>query len=164
MTTEDAIRLIQVWLFPGMLVSVGVVTSFGATDKEVGVGGGLFWKLVYFLRLWHVHMYICNCLTWYMYIQSYFVPLSSDSWESSTGQIEGKVYERDQVGAGREYLCVLCHLIVCIEKRCVVVLYPGLLTLRFDICSVLTAELEGLDMGLAVRMYGKSGQVVSLQT
>lgn len=36
MTTEDAIRLIQVWLFPGMLVSVGVVTSFGATDKEVG--------------------------------------------------------------------------------------------------------------------------------
>lgn len=58
MTTEDAIRLIQVWLFPGMLVSVGVVTSFSATDKEVGAGGlvlkvGIFFEIV---ACTHVHL------------------------------------------------------------------------------------------------------------
>lgn len=44
-------------------------------------------------------------------------------------------------------------LLYVLKKVCGSLISRSLLTLRFDICSELTAELEGLDMGLAVRMY-----------
>ena len=55
MTTEDAIRLIQVQLFPVMLVSVG------ATDTKVG---GLVLRVGIVLRDCGTYMYICSCLTY----------------------------------------------------------------------------------------------------
>ena len=89
-----------------------------------------------------------------MIVHTYVVPISSDSWESSTGQTEGKVYERDQVGAVQEYIscffanctrdsmtwnpgccwwCLKNHFLIC--ALCLA-LFPGLPRFSSSVCII----------------------------